>query len=220
ILFFPFAFLASLISILIPEISRLNTFKDKTKRDKKIEKILKVTFLFSIVTGGIFYFIPREIGLLFYKSEEATYAMKILAIVTPFMYIETISDGILKGIGEEKFTMRVSIYNSVSRILIILFLLPRYGANGYLWLLVVSNTFSFFMCYFRLKIKSSFTLGFVSHFMMPCIITVVTGIFIRKTLDFLQLPIIISSIGGALVYIMIFSILILPVIKYANRKNI
>lgn len=147
IVFFPFAFLSSLVSILIPEISRLNTRVDKTARDARIERVLFLAFVFSTAVGGVFFFFPEEIAVLLYKDAAAAPFLRLIALVTPFMYVETIADGLLKSIGEQVYTLKTSIINSVCRIVIIYLLVPRAGAMGYTYLLIASNTFAFLTWY-------------------------------------------------------------------------
>lgn len=205
ILFFPFAFLNSLVAILIPEISRLNVKADKTERNTKISKILSISFVFSIAVGGLFYFFAREIGETFYRDQNTFQAIKILALVTPFMYIETITDGLLKGIGEQFFTLKVSIYNSILRLLVIFFLLPQNGAVGYLWLLVGSNTFSFLLCIYRIKKVTDFYFNFTKNALFPfffCILGGITGRIVLDALD-LERDWFAASVG-TLVFLVIF----------------
>lgn len=208
ILFFPFAFLNSLISILIPEISRLNVKADKTDRNNKISKILSLSFVFSIAVGGLFYFFAQEIGETFYKEQNTYQAIRILALVTPFMYIETITDGLLKGIGEQLYTLKVSIYNSILRLVVIFFLIPKCGAVGYLWLLVVSNTFSFAMCVYRIKKVTNFYFNFIKNAFLPFLFTITAGLSGRLVLDRLNIQTNwLAASSGTLVFFAVFFVL-------------
>ena len=182
-LFFPFAFLNSLLSILVPELSRLNTLDDKLLRNRKVQRIMEFTVTFSIFCGGVFLFFPRDVSLTLYASDEATNAIRILALVTPFMYIETICDGLLKSIGEQMKTLKYGLFNSVLRICVILTLIPLSGSLGYLWLLVVSNTFSFVLCFCRLKKVTAFKLNGFSHVFLPCLYTGLSGVIAFKLAD-------------------------------------
>ena len=152
-LFFPFAFLSSLVSVLIPEISRVNAI-DKEATKNRILRVLRLSFVFSIISGAIFFFFPKEISYLFYRTDEAAHAIRLLATVTPLMYIETICDGMLKGIGHQTATLRYNIYNSVLRILSVMLVIPRFGVEGYLYVLIVSNTFSFLLMFYKLRKES------------------------------------------------------------------
>lgn len=151
LLFFPFAFLSAMVSVFTPEISRLNMLPSKAERNSRISTMMSFSVMFSIAVGGLFFFLSQELGEAFYPGENTGYAIKLLAVVTPFMYIETISDGLLKAIGEQTQTLKFTVYNSVLRVTFILLFVTKSGENGYLWLLVISNTFTFLLCYLRLK---------------------------------------------------------------------
>lgn len=166
-LFFPFAFLGALFSIQVPSISRLNTLEDKGERNRLIDRIMKITVAFSTVTGVIFFAFPETISLALYGNAECAESTRILAIVTPFMYIETVSDGLLKSIGEQNKTLIYSIANSVLRIAGVLLFIPYSGSRGYLWLLVVSNLFSFILCYRRLKRVTGCKMGILRDAALP-----------------------------------------------------
>jgi len=208
ILFFPFAFLNSLVAILIPEISRLNVKADKTERNTKISKIMSLSFVFSTAVGGIFYFFAGEIGETFYRDQNTFQAIRILAIVTPFMYIETITDGLLKGIGEQVYTLKISIYNSILRLLIIFFAIPSTGSTGYLWLLVASNTFAFALCVLRMKKVTDFYFNFTKNALFPFIFCIAGGIVGRIALNALTINTDwIASSVGTLIFLAVFGIL-------------
>lgn len=154
LLFFPFSFLSSLISVAVPEISRLKALENKQALKEKTSKILTYGWMFSVAAGGLFLLFPDIMGNAFYRTDEATRAIRILAAVTPFMYIETITDGMLKSIGEQMWTFITGLINSALRITAVVFIISRTGAEGYLWLLVVSNLFSYAMCAYRMKKKA------------------------------------------------------------------
>lgn len=180
-LFFPFAFLSSLVSVLIPEISRDNT-TDKEAAKKRISKVLNLSFVFAIFSGAVFFFLPEQISQLFYRTSEATHAIKILSVVTPLMYIETICDGILKAVGQQTATLRYNIYNSILRIVSVMLVIPRFGVEGYLYILIVSNTFSFLLMYFKLKKETGFKQKFILSVLIPFVITILIGIVVTAFL--------------------------------------
>ncbi len=158
LLFFPYAFLGALLSIKIPEVSRLNTLEDKTERNRLVAKIMRVAALLSTAVGALFFLFPKEISGLFYSNADCVRSTRILALVTPFMYMETVSDGLLKALDEQKRSLAYGVCNSVLRLAAVLVLIPFTGAEGYLWLLVASNTFSFLLCYSRLRKVTGFRL--------------------------------------------------------------
>lgn len=167
-LFFPFSFLSAVVSVAIPQISGTT---EKEERNSKIHKIMKTVTVYSIPAGSIFFFFSKDIAQLLYGSTESAYAIKILATVTPFMYIETVSDGLLKSIGEESKVFKYGLYNSTLRLLSILLFMRSTGEIGYIVLLIISNTFSFLLCYGRLKKVSGMKPELIKEFIFPTIFT-------------------------------------------------
>lgn len=221
VLFFPFAFLSATLSVLVPTVSRLNAASDKRKRDERVGKTLETTILFSVAAGSLFYFFPEKISLCFYGNTDAASGIRVLSLVTPFMYVETICDGLLKGIGEQAYTMRVTVYNCAARMIIILFLIPRTGANGYLWLLVVSNAFSFLMCYIRTAKKASIRHGLVGHFAFSALFALLSGLLASKVSGLLPEMGKVPELTACAVTLLVpYTLLCLVFLKYENRKTV
>jgi len=207
ILFFPFAFLASLISVFTPEISRLNLLSDRRPLNARISSIMSFVSLLSVAVGGLFFFLPNEIGEAFYPNENTAYAIKVLAIVTPFMYVETVSDGLLKAIGEQVQTLKFSVYNSVLRVVLIILFVSRTGENGYLWLLVISNTFTYALCRHRLYKVTSVSPRWISDIAFPLICAIAGGFSARFMLSKLNfVSAVASAAAGTSVYIGVFAL--------------
>ncbi len=55
------------------------------------------------------------------------------------MYLESMVDAILKGMGEQLATFRYSVLDSILRIAGILWLMPQYGMPGFLAVMTASN---------------------------------------------------------------------------------
>lgn len=221
VLFFPFSFLSAFISILIPEVSRLNIQTDKKQRDRQIERALRLTATYSMCAGGMFFFFPDEIGIIFYNSREAAESLRLLSVVTPFMYIETISDGLLKGIGEQKYSMRVTLSNCVLRIGAIFLLIPSTGAKGYIWLLIISNTYSFLMCYGRLIRVTSIHMRLFSTIAVPAIwafISCMAGRIFCNTIGFEN--VFVTVLSGLSFSLVLYSLIFLKENKYGTRKAV
>lgn len=223
LLFFPFAFLQSLVSVMIPEISRLSVADGIAARDRQIQKIISVAFMFGIAAGGLFFFLPGELGETFYPGQDTADALRLLALVNPVMYVQTICDGLLKAVDGQKYTLRYSVYNSTLRIVVILTLIPLSGAKGYLLLLMLSNTFEFALCYHRLKRYAAFSVGLVRGVLMPCICSAAGGLGARAIL---RLPVLAScssalpgALAGTAVYLVLFLLLSRPLYRQLLPKK-
>ena len=183
ILFFPFAFLGSLVSVVTPEISRLNLLADRKPLNSRISSLMSFVSLASVAVGGLFFFLSYEIGEAFYPGENTAAAIKILSLVTPFMYVETVADGLLKAIGEQVQTLKFSVYNSILRLALILLFVSKTGENGYLWLLVISNTFTYALCRRRLYKCTGVKIRVLTDVILPLAAVIPSGLGARWALS-------------------------------------
>ncbi len=85
----------------------------------------------------------RPLAEALYGSAEAGSYLVILGPAMPLMYLESMVDGAMKGVGEQKAVFRYSMWDSCLRIVGVLLLLPRFGMKGFLFVILLS---SFYTC--------------------------------------------------------------------------
>ena len=56
----------------------------------------------------------------------------MIAPLIPVMYLDTAIDAMLKGLGEQVYSMGVNIVDSVLSVILVIILLPLLGINGYI----------------------------------------------------------------------------------------
>ena len=210
LLFFPFVFLASLISVFTPELSRLNLLADRAPLRARVKLLTGAAAVFAFAAGGVFFALPEYIGEAFYPGADTAGAVRILALVTPFMYIETVCDGVLKAVGEQKRTLGYTVLNSALRLALIFTLVKRYGGEGYLWLLVVSNTFSYVLCRVRLWRVTGAGANLLHGCVIPVLCAAGAGAASRYALRFLAgKSCSVCAAAGTVVYAAVFALLLL-----------
>lgn len=143
LLFFPFSVLSALSGLLMPEITRAHTRGDGAGTRRLIGTMLKLTGLFSLAAGACFVAFGPQLAQIVYRDAEVGRYVQVLGFVAPFMYLESMVDGVLKGLGEQLATFRYSLADSLLRIAAIAVLLPRYGIIAFLGIMIVSNLFTF-----------------------------------------------------------------------------
>ena len=84
---------------------------------------------------------PDAAGLL-YGSAEAGFYLQVLAPVLPLLYLESMVDGAMKGVGEQKAAFRYSVWDAVLRLAGVAVLLPRYGMRGFLAVMLLSTLYT------------------------------------------------------------------------------
>ena len=139
ILFFPSTLLNSISTLLIPEMSEAAAKGRKGLVRSATRNILKLTAVMSFIFAAIFFVGGREIGLLIYKSDEVGSLLRALSPIVPLMYLDSVSDGILKGLDQQAFSFRTAITDSTLRIILILIILPVSGLRGFIWIMYFSN---------------------------------------------------------------------------------
>jgi stage V sporulation protein B len=95
-------------------------------------RVYQMTLLFSIGTAGIMLFLSRELGEVLYHNSEVATFIAALAPLIPIMYLDTATDSLLKGLGEQVYTMGVNIIDSLLSVVLVIVLLPKFGIVGYI----------------------------------------------------------------------------------------
>ncbi len=156
LIFLPSGVVSSVATLLIPEITMLNKLKNYRKIDSLIERVLSHTLCFSIGAAGVLYFFAEEIGMLFYKSAEAAYFLKLVAPLAAIMYADGVVDAVLKGLNQEVHAMRYDIILSAVSILLISTLIPAKGIGGYVAIIYISEMMNSYLSINRLMEVSGF----------------------------------------------------------------
>ena len=167
VLFFPSAILNAVSTLLIPEISEAVALKQNAVVQKACEKIFKITTLVGIIFGAIFFTVGGEIANIIYKDENVGFLLKALSPIVPLMYLDSISDGILKGLDQQSFSFRTAVSDSSLRLILILLLLPKTGLMGFILIMYLSNFFTCFLNVSRLLKISKVKISLTKTVMMP-----------------------------------------------------
>ncbi|OJU16147.1 MAG: hypothetical protein BGN88_03345 [Clostridiales bacterium 43-6] len=139
VMFFPAAFLSSFSSLLIPEISEAYALSEQKRLNYTIERALQITMIFSILVTGIFLFFSSELSKAIYGNYDTAFYLKILSPLIPLMYLDSIVDSILKGMNQQVGLLKINVFDSVTRIIFIFFLIPAFGIYGLIIVLFYSN---------------------------------------------------------------------------------
>lgn len=211
VMFFPFSFLATLSTLLMPEIMRAHLKKEKKTMEYLISRVMLLTCIVSALACGIFVLFASEIGMILYKSPEIGFYIRVIGPLMPLMYLESVVDGILKGLDEQLATFRYSVADSVIRIVLIFAILPRFGMQGFLFVMVVSNLFTGLLNLYRLfkvtKIKFNIKAWVVKPFLSVLICAIVKQFVLVPSL-YARLPLIAWAILAISAFCVIYMIVL------------
>ncbi len=150
LLFFPSSFLNSVSTLLIPEMSEALARGQKYKIRYATEKVMTLTSVSAFWLAAVFFALAQPLGVLIYKSSEVGALLRALSPIVPLMYIDSVCDGMLKGLDQQRFVFRVSVSDSVLRLLLIPFIVPNMGMTGFLIIMVLSNLYTAVLRIFKL----------------------------------------------------------------------
>ena len=150
VLLYPSAILSSLSSLLVPHLAKMNEIGDKTGINASVSRNLKRTLIFSVLCAVFFFISAPLLSNLVYKSNEAVMYLRILSPLVPVMYMDMITDGMLKGLDQQIYSMRYNIIDSALCVAMVFFLLPKYSVKGYIFILYASELINFYLSINRL----------------------------------------------------------------------
>ena len=91
----------------------------------------------------------------------------MLAPIVPIMYLDHVTDAILKGIGEQVYSMWVNIADSLLSVILVCILIPRIGILGYAVVIIIMEAFNFILSFVRLRKKIRFGVPVVKCIILP-----------------------------------------------------
>ena len=177
LIFFPSALLMTLSGLLIPELSDAHALGQRRQVARLVEMSLHVTLLGAVLVGGLFTVLGPTLGQCLYGDPLTGMLLRVLAPLTPVMYLDSVVTGMLKGLGQQVHSLWFSIADSVVRIGLIWFLLPRYGLAGFLFVMLVSNLLTASLSTARLLTVSGAVIPWGRWLIRPLFATGIAGGF-------------------------------------------
>lgn len=142
ILLYPAAILTSFSALLIPEMTEQQTIGNRREIRYIAGRVYQMTLLFSIGVSGVIFFLSGELGVVLYHSETVSSFLRRLAPLIVIMYLDTATDGMLKGLGEQVYSMNVNIIDALLSVVAVALLVPHMGIDGYLVTIYITEIFN------------------------------------------------------------------------------
>ncbi|MBO5295403.1 MAG: polysaccharide biosynthesis C-terminal domain-containing protein [Clostridia bacterium] len=142
IILYPAALISSFSSLLIPELAEGRVQNSSRRINYMISRVWWLSLAFSIGVAGILICFSAEIGDALYPNTDAGRYIRMLAPLIPIMYVDTATDAMMKGLGEQVFSMNVNVIDALISVVLVWILIPRYGILGYLVTIYFSELFN------------------------------------------------------------------------------
>lgn len=186
VVLFPYALIHSFTGLLVPEISGGIAIGEKRHIEYITSRVWRLTVIFGLCGAGILGVCSKEFGEVLYSNADAGKFIYTLAPLMPLMYLDTVTDSLLKGMGEQIYTMNVNIADAAISVIMVRLLVPKFGIFGYIAVLYIAELFNFALSAARLLKRCKFEFKFFKWFMLPLGLLILTSRISR--LIFVHLP--------------------------------
>ncbi len=142
IVLYPAALISSFSGLLIPELAECRVQSSQRRICYIIARVWWLAMLFSLGVAGILICFSAEIGDALYPETDAGKYIRMLAPLIPIMYVDTATDAMMKGLGEEIYSMNINVADALISVILVWLLVPRFGIDGYLITIYFSEIFN------------------------------------------------------------------------------
>lgn len=151
VLTFPAVIFLAVSELIIPDLTESQVAGNTERIEYIVGKILSLCVFFSIGVAGIFAFFHSEFGLLLYHDSEVGRYILIFSFLMPVIYLDAITDGMLKGLGQQLHSMAYNIMDSLISVILVYTLLPVYAINAYMFIVYFTECFNFILSIRRIS---------------------------------------------------------------------
>ena len=142
IILYPAALISSFSGLLVPELAESSVQKSTVRIQYIISRVWSLSLIFSIGVAGVLICFSNELGEALYPGTETAEYIRILAPLIPIMYLDTATDAMMKGLGEQLHSMKINIADALISVILVWLLIPKYGIRGYIFAIYFSEFFN------------------------------------------------------------------------------
>ncbi len=150
VLMFPAAILFGLAELLIPELARCAAAGSQNRIEYLAKRSLRVSLLYGCVFCGIMFLASEPLCRALYGETDAGYYLRMYSLLIPMLYCDSITDAMIKGLGQQTASVRYNILTSTMDVALLFLLLPIYGMKGYFISFLITHLLNFILSIRRL----------------------------------------------------------------------
>lgn len=182
---FPSAFLMAFSMLLIPELSEANAVGKKRNIQYMSGRVFQITFFFSILVTGMFIFLGPDLSLIIYNDLSPGIYISVLAPILPLMYLDSVVDGMLKGLNEQLSYLTYNLIDSIMRVCLTYLLLPIFGLNGVIIVIFASEILNSTLSIAKLMKVTNLKMEFTKWILKPILSISVPGLLFYFMRDYM-----------------------------------
>ena len=147
---FPACLLTALAELSVPELTAAQVRGDMEAVRSAVRRLLRTGLLYSAAVTLLLFLSAPAIGAVIFHSPEVGRYLRILSPLIPVMYMDIVTDGCLKGLGQMLRSMAYNISEALLGVAFVIFILPRSGLTGFIVLIYICELWNFSLSFRRL----------------------------------------------------------------------
>ncbi|MCM1106347.1 MAG: oligosaccharide flippase family protein [Blautia sp.] len=151
IILFPGVLTNSFSVLLLPSVSEARAAGRERLIHTAIRKAVVYGMLLGLVFTVLFLIGGSWIGNHLFHNALAGLYIRRLSFLCPLMYITSLLNSIMHGLGMPGRVLAINLFACLIRICMIFFVVPRAGIGAYLWSMVISQVFAAIACMVELR---------------------------------------------------------------------
>ncbi len=96
--------------------------------------------IYAAISAALLFCLAEPIAEHIFHNAECTKSIRLLAPLIPVMNLDTITDGCLRGLGQQSRVMAINILDAALGVTFVLLLLPSGGLKGYIQMILITVT--------------------------------------------------------------------------------
>lgn len=148
---FPACILSALAELIVPELTEAQMKDDGAKINATVASLIKKSLGYSLAVALLLFIFGDALGKAVYSSAEAGYYIRLLSPLVPIMYLDTVVDGCLKGLGQQLWSMGINILDALLGVILVWTLLPKYALFAYIAIIYFNECLNFALSIHRLS---------------------------------------------------------------------
>lgn len=159
VVLFPMALMGALGDVLIPRLTEAQVGNKKLGISYIVNRALRIGVMFSFGIMGVMLFFSDALAGAIYKNAEAGKYIKIFAPLIPVIYVDCVTDGCLKGLGQQVHSMIYNVIEGIINVVLLFLLLPKMAISGYVTVMYIKEIFNAVLSIRRLGKVSALDTG-------------------------------------------------------------
>jgi len=217
IIMFSSCIIYSFAGLLVPELAAYNEKKQYNLINKTVSKVICFSLIFSVGVAGVLMCYAYELSVVFYNSSEAYYYIRLFAPLVVIMYLDGAIDGVLKGLNEQLHSMKINIADAFMSVLLVYFLVPHLGVNGYIIAVFVCEIFNCGMSLTRLVNICQPEISIIKSMLIPIFYIIVSSICVTGVFHYMGITRLTSKSNLAIR--VLFTVLLYTFLNFRKKKT-